>query len=41
MKKLLPCLFTSLLPAGCSDAVTHTIDNPNASNLELDIDGTA
>lgn len=41
MKKLLLCLFTSLLLAGCSDAVTYTIDNPNASNLELDIDGTA
>lgn len=40
MKKLLLCLFTSLLLAGCSDALTYTIDNPTSANLELEIDDT-
>lgn len=38
MKQLLLCLFTTLLLAGCSDAVTYTIDNPTSANLELEID---
>jgi len=40
MKRLLLCLFTTLLLAGCSDAVTYMIDNPNSPTLELEIDDT-